>query len=200
MEIKEILKNKGISLSKFAEDFELARNTVLQYITKYEKGEKIPKEKYQIVFKQLFNEENNDEFDLNYVSLKFLIQRDKLNGMLDLTPEKTDLAMSTLKNFISFLGDDSEDMYLWYFINAIVSSANNEIIFKTLAKYFYFFNHSTEDDYSNLSLQDKAIYTNYFKVFTMQKQNLLSVDESVERLFISRLKEMSMMKDFSTKK
>ena len=67
MEAKDILKSKGITLSKFAEDFKLSRNTAMLYIDKYDKGEDIPKEKYKIVFNLLFDSKNLSNFDYYYI-------------------------------------------------------------------------------------------------------------------------------------
>ena len=199
MNVKELLKSKGISLSKFADDFRLSRNTVTLYISKYESGEQIPKEKYAIVFDQLFNEKYADEFQYNYLSMKYLIERDDFNGILDWSPEKTDVIMSIFKKLLSKMENDAIDKSMLFFIDACILNSSNEYIFKTLSDYFYFFNNSNESDYEKLTNEQKNIYTNYFKVFTMQKQNLLSVDKNIEEMFLARIKEMNALKKLSTK-
>ena len=50
MDIKEKLKEIGIKLSDLARELEVSRPTLNIYIDNFEKGTKIPSEKYQLIF------------------------------------------------------------------------------------------------------------------------------------------------------
>ena len=196
MDVKQILRENNVPLSKFADDFKISRNTAMMYISKYEQGEKIPKEKYQIVFDRLFDLRNIDKFELNYASLKHLIQRDEYNGILELSPKMTDAVMSIFNNIIATIDNNTMDDNLIYFLEACIYNYSRENVFKTLAKYFYCFNNYTEEKYYQLPEEERAVFTNYFKVFTMQKQGFLDIDQRIESMLVSRLAEINTLKEY----
>ncbi len=74
-----------------------------------------------------------------------------------------------------------------------------KLFLKRLLNIFIFLVLRTVEDYERLSDYEKAIYTNYFKVFTMQKRNLLTIDKDIEQMFISRMREMNELKRLSQK-
>ena len=88
--IKQYLKDVGITQKEFAERIGLSRPTLDTYIDMYEHGQTIPKERYDIIFKRLFDNENNAEkifFD-NLKNLEGLLKRDRQYGTSDLEPKK----------------------------------------------------------------------------------------------------------------
>ena len=75
--IKQYLKDVGITQKEFAERIGLSRPTLDTYIEMYEHGQAIPKERYDIIFKRLFDNENNSAnifFD-NLQNLEALLKR-----------------------------------------------------------------------------------------------------------------------------
>ncbi|MBR4237540.1 hypothetical protein IKQ02_03810 [bacterium] len=197
MTIKEIFEKENITISKFALDFSLSRNTTMQYIELFERGEKIPKEKYNYIFDRLFTNYDSNLFEADYYCFKNLVNRDRLNGTLELSMEKTDLIMRSFRKLSNATKNDTIDTSALFLIDTIISNYSKDDIFKSLCDYFYFFNNSKTDDYKTLSEEEKTIYTNYFKIFTMQKQNLLKLDPVVEKLFLSRINEINQLKNLS---
>ena len=55
--VKNQLKNLGITLAEFADKLQISRPTLDSYIQIFESGDKIPKEKYQTIFNKLFGKE-----------------------------------------------------------------------------------------------------------------------------------------------
>ena len=54
--VRSILQKNGITLSKFSEIMDISRPTLNSYIKMYESNVKIPSEKYQIIFEELFDD------------------------------------------------------------------------------------------------------------------------------------------------
>ena len=198
--IKDILEEKNIPLTKFAIDFAMSRNTANQYIDLFDSGQKIPKEKYNYAFDKLFSNYDSESFEMDYYYLARLIKRDKLNGTFELSMKKTDDIMNLFRKLNIATQTDSIDSSVLYFIDIIIGNYSKDGFINSLCNYFYFFNNSSLEEYSKLSDEEKIIYTNYFKVFTMQKQGLLKLDEDVEKLFLSRMDEINKLKSISETK
>lgn len=198
--IKDILEEKNIPLTKFAIDFAMSRNTANQYIDLFDSGQKIPKEKYNYAFDKLFSNYDSESFEMDYYYLARLIKRDKLNGTFELSMKKTDDIMNLFRKLNIATQTDSIDSSVLYFIDIIIGNYSKDGFIKSLCNYFYFFNNSSLEEYSKLSDEEKIIYTNYFKVFTMQKQGLLKLDEDIEKLFLSRMEEINKLKSISETK
>lgn len=198
--INDILEENNITLSKFASDFAMSRNTVSQYIKLYEENKKIPKEKYEIIFNKLFKNYDSDTFRILYFSFKRLINRDKLNGTLDLSTNKTDKLMRLFKDINDAFKDDLINDQVFYLMGVIVKNYSRDGLIKSFCDYFYFFNKCEPEDYDNLSEDDKKCYINYFKIFTMQSRGLLNLDKEMEELFLSRMREISKLRKMSENK
>ena len=96
--------------------------------------------------------------------------------------------------FICKLSKENYDAFIYGLDNFVVKYGEEE------RKLLVNTDNSSLEEYSKLSDEEKIIYTNYFKVFTMQKQGLLKLDEDVEKLFLSRMDEMNKLKSISETK
>lgn len=195
-----MLKEHGITILKFAEDFGMARNTVSSYIKLYEDGKVIPKEKYKIIFDRLFSTSKDDaSFYVVYNSMKRLYIKDQLNGSFDLSPDQSDYINSMIENLVENIPSDETDDHIRYFLATILNSYKYENIFSDLAMYFYILNNGNKDDYDKLSVESKAVILAYYKLFTMQKSGLLRYDPEIESLFLARMNEIKIIKEHADK-
>lgn len=195
-----MLKEHGITILKFAEDFGMARNTVSSYIKLYEDGKVIPKEKYKIIFDRLFSTSKDDaSFYVVYNSMKRLFIKDQLNGSFDLSPDQSDYINSMIENLVENIPSDETDYHIRYFLATILNSYKYEKIFSDLAMYFYILNNGNKDDYDKLSVESKVVILAYYKLFTMQKSGLLRYDPEIESLFLARMNEIKIIKEHADK-
>lgn len=122
--IKRYLKDVGITQKEFAERIGLSRPTLDTYIEMFESGQTIPKERYDIIFKGLFDSDNGSkrEFTKNLQQVENLLIRDKKYGTSDLEPEAADYVSLIIRNMNRDLkiADWNKDVYT--FINILISN------------------------------------------------------------------------------
>ncbi|MFI3252645.1 MAG: hypothetical protein R3Y60_05865 [bacterium] len=194
--IKEILKKNSITTNDFANDFQLSRNTMNTYIDIFENEKKLPKDKYNLIFKKLFLVQLDEfEFKSIYMILKRTVNRDKVNGTFELSIEKTEKIFSLINLLVE--NEFDIDEYSEYFIKMLITNKRKEPIFYNVAKYFYCINNPIVYDYDDLIDSEKKSFTNYFKVFSLEKLGLLTLNDVNEEMFKTRLHEIKKLKELA---
>lgn len=187
--VKNQLKNLGITLAEFADKLQISRPTLDSYIQIFESGDKIPKEKYQTIFNKLFGKEINDKdkFFSTLAKYQRLIERDRVLGTSELNPKRTDVMNSVIREMKKdmVLDDCNEDIYR--FINMLIRSYRNEPMFEKMVNYFLVLNGQKEVDF----IKDNKVYlSNFCKVFYGIKNNMLEIDEEYLDIFYKRRDEI----------
>ncbi len=190
IDIKSKLKEYEITLSDFARKLEISRPTLDAYISTYEKGNKIAKEKYQTIFDSLFSRDISCKEDFIKV-LEYseeLIDKDRILGTEELDVKKTDILDSVIAEMKNDMksSDCDEDIYI--FINMIIRSYKKECTFKKLAEYFMILNG--RKSLEAIQEKDKVYLSNYYKLFYKDKKNLLKLDDLYLNKFLKRVKEL----------
>ena len=186
MSIKEYLKSVGISKQDFAIEIKLSRPTLDSYIDMYEKSGWIPKERYQIIFDNLFREELTEvEFKEKLKKMHGLLVRDTRLGTEKLGARAAD-EVARLKN--RMLRDMSEEGWspsVYAFMEMLLDNYRRDAVFRRLAEYFYFLNRS--ESYVDATEEQKPYFANFYKTFdSMYKDDPLSFDEKDYDMLIQR--------------
>lgn len=209
MSIKEILKDNGFTLKRFADDLLISRPTLDAYIREYEDGGKISREKYQIIFDNLFGKDLEEtDFVDAYESLTDLLHRDEKIGVLDFGARATDVytnLLETVKSDIS-KGDYSEQIY--FFVNMLINCYRNNNLWIALAEYFALINSEMDIDMIRESQKGYyAIYYNTFRHFLndpeaqeYDKDDYLAFVERCRELKNDRLKKTKKVEDSFNKR
>ena len=140
--IKQYLKDVGITQKEFAERIGLSRPTLDTYIEMYEHGQAIPKERYDIIFKRLFDNENNSAnifFD-NLQNLEALLKRDQQYGTSDLEPKAADYVSLIVRNMNHDFRKEGWNKDVYTFINILITNYRNNEVFQQLVEYFIVLN------------------------------------------------------------
>lgn len=172
--IKQYLKDVGITQKEFAERIGLSRPTLDTYIEMFENGQTIPKERYDIIFRRLFGSGNcsAEEFTDALQQAEKLLCRDQRYGTNELDPEAADYVSLIVRNMNKDLklSDWNKDVYT--FINILISNYRKNEIFKQLVEYFIYLNGIRNVE----SIEEKQIpyFANIFRAF-----HSLSDDPSV---------------------
>jgi len=162
--IKKYLRTIGISKQDFANEIKLSRPTLDAYIIAYENGEAIPRERYQIIFDELFSENlDMDAFKERLKRLKSLLDRDEKLGTEKLDVMAADV-LSRLKDRMfkdMSKGDWNQSVYA--FIDMLITSYRQNVIFERLAEYFTYLNRGELDD----CIDDEQIpyFAQFYKTF-----------------------------------
>lgn len=188
--IKKKLKELGITLAYFAESLSISRPTLDTYIDCFERKEKIPKDKIQIIFERLFSEDikTKEEFEANLKQYKNLLERDKLLGTFELNAKNTDLMTSVIDNIKEdmYSNDFNENIYIY--INMILKSYKREPIFRYIADYFLALNSRL--DIKDLDKEQKIFISNFYKICDEYKKDMLLIDEVYFKKFKNRIEEI----------
>lgn len=195
MEVKEILKRNGITISEFASNMKISRPTLDSYINQFEQNHEVSKEKYDLIFKELFTNEElpQEKFLKRLEKYTALINRDDAMGVIDLDTEHTDLLSSVISRIKEDMKQEDcvEDIYV--FINMLIANYRKEDVFRKLCDYFLVLNGKKE--VGDLESDSEIYLSNYYKVFSNDKEGKLSLDKKYYELFIKRIDEIKLMQD-----
>lgn len=188
--IREKLKEIDLKLYEFAKELRITRPTLNVYIELYEKGEKIPKEKYQFIFDRLFHEGLDDkEAFINELNrVHHLLERDENLGVLELNVESTDLMASVLENVREDLAKDDYNAYVYKFVNMLITSYRKEKVFVDFMNYFLYLNGVLKIE--EIAEDEKPFISNCFKLMHRDKNGMIETDYEYLDMFISRIKEI----------
>ena len=126
--IKEYLKTIGMSKQEFANEIKLSRPTLDAYITAYENGETIPRERYQIIFDELFSEDLEvDSFQETLKRLKNLLDRDERLGTEKLDARAADMVSRLKDRMFQDMSQGDWNQSVYTFIDMLITSNRSEL-------------------------------------------------------------------------
>ncbi len=165
LNIKQYLKNAGITQKEFSERIGLSRPTLDAYIEMFEKEQDIPKERYNIIFKRLFDQDtcSIEEFKENLQQIENLLSRDQKYGTSDLEPEAADFVSLIVRNMKKDLKNAGWNKDVYIFMNILISNYRKNEIFKQLVEYFIYLNGIKEIE--NVEENQIPYFANMYKAF-----------------------------------
>lgn len=187
--IKEYLKVNGISKQEFANKIKLSRPTLDAYIAAYEKGEIIPRERYQIIFDDLFGEELEEEvFRETLEQLKNLLDRDERLGTDKLDTRAADMVSRLKDRMFQDMSQGNWNQSVYTFIDMLITSYRQNVIFEKLAEYFTYLNRSELDD----CVSDEQIpyFAQYYKTFNLLLKNPTLYEAKDFEAFMKRREQL----------
>ena len=169
--IKTYLKSIGITQKEFAEKIGLSRPTLDTYIEIYESGGQIPKERYEIIFKKLFDGYGLSEavFKRKLEQIEQLLNRDTMYGINDLEPLAADYISHIIRNMKKDFEQPEWNKDVYKFVNYVISNYRKSNIIEQLAKYFLYFNDICEVD--NIEDKQKPYLANLYRTFEEMSDN-----------------------------
>jgi len=188
--IKKYLKNMGITQKEFSERMGLSRPTLDAYIEMFENGKTIPKERYEIIFRRLFDSGNDSvaEFFEKLQEAEYLLHRDLNYGTNNLETEAADYVSLIVQNMNKDfkLKNWNEDVYI--FINILISNYRKNEIFQQLVEYFIYLNDIRS--ISEIKERQKPYFANIFKALHSLSVNPCEYDEYDYQNFLNRCSEI----------
>ena len=188
--IKKYLKEVGVTQKEFAERIGLSRPTLDTYIEMFECGQTLPKERYDIIFKRLFDSKtvSAKEFENTLQQLENLLNRDQKYGTSDLSPEAADYVSLIVRNMTKDFKVDGWNKDVYTFINILISNYRNNEIFKQLVEYFIYLNNIKE--INSIEENQKPYFANLYKTFhgLINEPKIYEVEDY--QAFISRCIEI----------
>ena len=188
--IKQYLKDVGITQKEFAERIGLSRPTLDTYIDMYEHGQTIPKERYDIIFKRLFDNENNAEkifFD-NLKNLEGLLKRDRQYGTSDLEPKAADYVSLIVRNMNHDFRKEGWNKDVYTFINILITNYRSNEVFQQLVEYFIVLNGIKSVE--SIKSEQIPYFANLFKIFHNLCEHPSEYVENDYKAFLSRCEEI----------
>lgn len=189
MEIKKNLKAWDVKISRLASGLGVSRPTLDSYIELFEKGEKIPNSAYQKIFEYLFSNENmtSIEFSQKYDYVKRVMLNDlKDKTVADAKTQRTEAIKEKIHQAVSS-PEITED--LLEFLNLFITNYNVNLV-KVICKYFNFTNGFIEMDEDKERDEDKALYSQLFKLFDGYAKKVIPLDEESFGKFVEKNKMM----------
>ena len=189
--VKAYLKEMGFTQKELAERIGLSRPTLDTYISMYEEGITIPKERYAIIFADLFGDSNISakEFRDRLVQLENLLNRDQNYGTSDLDTEAADYISMVISTMKKDMKRDDWNKNLYTFINLLISSYHENPILEQFIVYFLLINNVR--DLSDVKEWQKPYMANIYRTFRQLKNN---PNEYVEKDYIDFVKRCEAIK------
>lgn len=191
MNIGQYLKSIGKTKTELAEELNLSRPTLNQYIDLFESGKKIENERYDIIFNRLFSErlDNKDLFKRKLDAVKFLLERDKKYDIGSLTPEAADLVARIHNIMVNDLSSDDWNRKVYDTVSIILTRYRSDVIFSELSGYFSDLN--SDVDLAGISSQTKAYYSFFYKCFHELMGGQPDLDSDMYNAFLKRRLQLS---------
>lgn len=163
--IKQYLKDIGITQKEFAERLGLSRPTLDTYIDMFEGNQTIPKERYDIIFNRLFGAKkaSADEFQMRLQKVENLLNRDQKYGTSDLSAEAADYVSSVVNTMTKDLKEENWNKDVYIFINILISNYRKNEIFQQLVEYFIYLNNIRSIE--QIEEKQKSYFANMYKAF-----------------------------------
>lgn len=200
--IKTKLKDINIKLVDFAKMLDISRPTLDNYIQLYESGQKLPKDKYDYIFKNLFSNDIQDKEELIEMLDKYhnLIERDKTLGTFDLSAKSTDLMNSILFNIREDMYTEEYNEKIYIFINMLITSYKKEKVFEDFVDYFLTLNSKIPLSMIEEDSEKKIFTSNCFKLMSNYKKKTLTFDTEYYNEFKNRIKSVKATIEKNTEK
>lgn len=188
--IKRYLKSMGITQKDLADRLSLSRPTLDNYIELYEAGEKIPKERYQIIFDALFviPHDTKEDFLEELTRCTDLLSRDRVLGTMELSTEGADFVSGMMKNIRNDIAREGWNKNIYIFINMLLSNYRDNEIFLNLAEYFLVLNGVI--DKSEITKQQIPYFTKFYRAFHELVENDTFFIEEDYQAFLHRCDEI----------
>lgn len=200
MSIKLKLKQYEMTLKEFAKYLEISRPTLDSYISIYEKGGKLSREKYQFLFNALFSQGklNKEEVHAIVTTFNRLIKKDIQNGLVDFGFQSTDLMTSIVERMKSDFESENFDEDIYVFINTLINTYKEEPILKKVITCISTMNGALSID--DMTLEEKKFSSNLYKLFIDDKNNALEYDEQSFNKFQNYVTRINKRKKRETEK
>lgn len=190
MNIKEQLRAIDVKVSKLANGLEISRPTLDSYISLYERGEKIPNEKYQEIFDYLFSEKNASAiaFAQKYDYVKRIMLAEVKQNMEDESAAKRRAFLSG--SIIACANDESTNLETLEFIFLLMRNAESPAI-KLLIEYICLSNGITDWNGKEMSEEEKAYFSSLSAFFDAFKAGKLKINKKRVDALLERNAEMN---------
>ena len=183
------MKAIGMSKQEFATEIKLSRPTLDSYIIIYESGEVIPRERYQIIFDELFSEAlDQNIFRTELDRLKHLLDRDERLGTDKLDTRAADMVSRLKDRMFQDMSQSNWNQSVYTFIDMLLTSYRSNVFFERLAEYFTYLNRSELDDY----VKDEQIpyFAQFYRFFHSMIKNPTTYEEKDYEAFLKRRKQI----------
>ena len=189
-DVKQYLKKVGFTQKEFAERIGLSRPTLDTYIDMYESGQTIPKERYDIIFKSLFDasDGSSEKFNENLLKMEALLNRDKRFGTSDLEPEAADYVSLIVRNMHTDFKKPSWNKDVYTFINILIKNYRDNEIFQHLVEYFIYLNGRRNVE--TITESQIPYFANIYKTFRSLIDEPSEYDERDYQAFLDRCEEI----------
>lgn len=193
--IKKYLREIEITKKELAQKLYLSRPTLDMYIEMYESKKEIPKEKYQIAFNSLFNENlTKTEFIEELKELSYLLKRDSRYGTSDFSAEASDIVSEIVDSMKEDMKDNDWDDDVYIFINSFIKSYKEYEPLYYLAKYFMYLN--TAKNVDEIQADEIPYFSNYHKLFSYLNLDVITYDMEDYRAFLDECESNRSEREF----
>ena len=189
--IKQRLKDFDIKISDFAKILQLSRPTLDSYILQFEAGNKIPKDKYDIIFNRLFKGtiQTKEEFNKELNKYGNMLRKEKLLNTYEFAAKETDLITSIMNATKRDLKKGEYDEEFYKFILMMIRGHREQPVYHSIGRYFLLLNGRSAID--SIIEEEKCFLSNFFDFMSKTVNNEIYFNEISYNQFINRIEEIN---------
>lgn len=164
MDIKEYLKSIHMTQKELADRLGLSRPTLDTYIQMFQMDEPLPRDKYQVVFEQLFRKplKEDKEFRETLDKYALFLKQEQVLGTNDMSTEASYIMSLVTQEIKKDLSKNDSNIDIYVFINLLICNYRKNPILMQLVEYFLLL--YSRKNVTDIAEDDKVFLSNYHRL------------------------------------
>lgn len=186
--IKAILKSNNITITSFAEQIGLSRQTVDNYMVKFECEEDFGNKKVKTLFERIV--ESPEAIEVHLESYKTLYEMETFIENAELEISQTKILNDLVISAVTDLKSEKSNENIYKFTNLLIYNHSNVKGYKEVAEYFLYLNSRL--NLEDATAEDEIFLSNMYKLMSKFKNNKLDLDADYFEKFKNRIEEIEL--------
>ena len=181
MDIKDYLKSIHMTQKELADRLGLSRPTLDTYIQMFQMNEPLPRDKYQVVFEQLFTNplKNDKEFRETLDEYALFLKQEQVLGTNSMSTEEAYIMSLVTQEIKKDLCKNDANIDIYVFINLLIHNYRKNPVLMQMVEYFLLL--YSRKNANDIEEYDKVIISNYHKLL-QNKEKLVFQPKSFDDL------------------
>ena len=164
MDIKEYLKSIHMTQKELADRLGLSRPTLDTYIQMFQMDEPLPRDKYQVVFEQLFTKplKGDKEFRETLDKYALFLKQEQVLGTNGMSTEASYIMSLVTQEIKKDLSKNDSKIDIYVFINLLICNYRKNPILMQLVEYFLLL--YSRKKVTDIAEDDKVFLSNYHRL------------------------------------
>ena len=170
MDIKEYLKSIHMTQKELADRLGLSRPTLDTYIQMFQRNEPLPRDKYQVVFEQLFTDpvRGDKEFRETLDEYALFLKQDQVLETNGMSTEEAYIMSLVIQEIKKDLCKNDANIDIYIFINLLIHNYRKNPVLMQMVEYFLLL--YSRKNVNDIAEDEKVFLSNYHRLLQDKEQ------------------------------